>query len=507
MAERENRRSLRPTRREVLRSLGIGAAAAGRRAHRREGPSPSRPKQTDECQVNIRLRAKILPAAALVCLMFTGSCQVTTDYVDLPSDPYQLNEREDRADVVLPNPSSTGATMPSVAEETDVVVAATPLLEVTRLPVFRMAAWKWVRGKKVYGEEGPEVIPLAWSDEPIPLKIIAADRGEIAVVDFYERALTVYRGDDNPLPGDVINGVTITQNGGLVVATADDSLPRVAYFPDSDLGQTPRALRPSRTSATLHGFANTLDILADQEGSLVWMLQYDDQQIDTDQAKTETWVDLVDVDTGEAVMTADIEGEYWMAGVVDEGLLLGGNGIHILGRDGNLREIAIERVMYHWILAAHGQQFAVQDKDGEIEIIDIESNRVHPITKPEPGTWTRNGIPFTYTRSIAKTRSDSFVIGFRPTEGDWSLYEIGLSSKSIRKLGEYPTPQLIEKEEKHLHKPLFSSVSAADGESVLAFTGWPTDPLDSTTISIVDDTGSLVPIVRLPLGFFVLDAA
>ena len=102
-----------------------------------------------------------------------------------------------------------------------------------------MAAWKWERGKKVYGEEGPEVIPLAWSDEPIPLKIIAADRGEIAVVDFYERALTVYRGDDNPLPGDVINGVTITQNGGLVVATADDSLPRVAYFPDSDLGQTP----------------------------------------------------------------------------------------------------------------------------------------------------------------------------------------------------------------------------------------------------------------------------
>ena len=136
MAERENHRSLRPARREVLRSLGIGSAAAGRRTRRREGPSPSRPKQTDECQVNIRLRAKILPAAALVCLMFTGSCQVTTDYVDLPRDPDRLNEGEDRADVVLPDPSSTGVTMPSVAEETDVVVAATPLLEVTRLPVF-----------------------------------------------------------------------------------------------------------------------------------------------------------------------------------------------------------------------------------------------------------------------------------------------------------------------------------------------------------------------------------
>lgn len=455
----------------------------------------------------IRFRAMILPVAAFVCLLFTGSCQVTTDYVDLPSEPDQMNERDDRADVIRHDPPSTGATIPSVAEGTDVVVDTTPLIEVARLPVFRMAAWKWVRGKKVYGEEGPEVIPLAWYDEPIPLKIIAADQGEIAVVDFSERALTVYRGDDNPLPGDAINGATFTQSGGLVVATASDSLPRVAYFPDSDLSQTPRVLQPSRTSSTLHGSANTLDILADQEGSLVWMLQYEDQQIDTDQVKTKTWVDLVDVDTGEAVMTADIEGEYWMAGVVDEGLLLGGNGIHILGRDGNLREIAIEEVMYHWILAAHGQHFAVQDKDGEILIIDIESNRVHPITKPEPGTWTRNGIPFTYTRSIAKTRSDSFVIGFRPTEGDWSLHEFDLSSKSTRKLGEYPTPQLIEEEEKHLHKPLFSTVSAAEGKIVLAFTGWPTDPLDTTTISTIDDTGSLVPVVRLPLGYFVLDAA
>lgn len=464
-------------------------------------------------QVPIHLRPVLLPVIAFVCLVFASGCQPTADELDLTNNPAQLEETSSAEggmqDTSLS--SSIGTTAPPIrataaSAEEETVVDTTPLLKVTRLPVFRMAAWKWVRGEKVFGREGPEVIPMAWYDEPIPLKIIAADQGEIAVVDFYERVLTVYRGDDNPLPGDYIEGVTITQSGGLVVATASDSLPRVAYFPDSDLGQTPRVLQPSRTSATLHGSANTLDILADQNSSLVWMLQHDDQQMDNDQVKTETWVDLVDVDTGEAVMTADIEGSYWIAGIVDEGLLLGSNGIHILDRDGNLREISIEGVMYHWILAAHGQHFAVQDEDGEMVIIDIEGNSGHPITKPEPGTWTPNGIPFTYTRSIAKTRSDSFVIGFRPTEGDWSLYEIGLSGKSIRKLGEYPTPLLTEKEEKHLYKPLFNSVSSAGGDTVLAFTGWPTDPQDTTTISTIDDTGRLVPVVRLPLGYFVLDA-
>ena len=452
------------------------------------------------------------PMLALVCLMFTSGCQLTADELELTSNTVRLEETSSDEGVMYDTSSSIGTTSPSIratatSAELETVVDTKPPLKVTRLPVFRMAAWKWVRGEKVFGREGPEVIPIAWDDEPIPLMIIAADQGEIAVVDFYEKELTVYRGDANPLPGDVINSVTITQSGGLIVATASDSLPRIAYFPDSDLGQTPRVLRPSRTSAKLHGFSNELDILADQESSLVWMLQYDGQQIDADQVKTETWVDLVDVDTGEAVMTTDIEGEHWIAGIVDEGLLLGGNGIHILGRDGNLREIAADKVKPYWILAAHGQHIAVQDEDGEIAVIDIEDNRMHPITKPEPGAWTRNGIPFTYTRSIAKTRSDSFVIGFRPAEGNWSLYEIGLSSNSIRKLGEYPTPQLIEETEKHLYKPLFSSVSVADGDIVLAFTGWPTDPLDTTTISIINDTGSLVPVVRLPLGYFVLDAA
>ena len=403
---------------------------------------------------------------------------------------------------------STGARPPSVAEGTYGAADETPLLKVIRLPVFRKEIPDGLR-EEISGGEGPEIVPMIWDGEPMPLKIIAGGSG-LVVVDFYEKVLTVYRGDDDPLTGDAIDGVTITQNGGLIVATASDSLPSVSYFPDSDLSQSPRALRPSRTSSSPYGISPNLDILADQDGSLVWMLQYDYQRMDTDQEKVETWVDLVDFDTGEAVMTADIEGDYRIAGIVDEGLLLdqahveGGRGIYILDRDGHLWEIAVDygKVKPYWILAAHGQHFALLDEDREIVVIDTETNRAQPITKPGPGAWTPTGIPDIPTRSLTRTQADEFIIGFRPAEGDWSLYGISLANQSVRKIGEYDTPPLVETEHKYLSKPLFSAVSVADGDIVLAFTGW-----EPTTINIVGEGGGLIPAASLPKGYFVLDAA
>ena len=209
-------------------------------------------------------------------------------------------------------------------------------------------------------------------------------------------------------------------------------------------------------------------------------------------------------------MTADIEGHYRIAGIVDEGLLLdqahveGGRGIYILDRDGDLREVTVdyEEVKPFWIVAAHGQHFALKDEDREIVIIDTVTNGVHPIAKPEPGAWTTTGIPDIPTHSLTKTQADEFIIGFRPTEGDWSLYAISLASQSVRKLGEYDAPPLGETEHKYLSKPLFSAVSVAGGGAVLAFTGW-----KPTTINIVNDTGGLIPVVNLPDGYYILDAA
>ena len=461
-----------------------------------------------QAQTGIRFRAKMLPAAALVFLMFTGGCRLTHEVELSSSNPAQLGDAEDSAGAGMNDASSTGARPPSVVEDTYGAADETPLLKVTRLPVFRKETPDGMR-EEISGGEGPEIIPMIWDSEPMPLKVIAGGSG-LAVVDFYEGVLKVYRRGVHLTSRGVVDGVSITQNGGLVVATHSDSVPEITYFPDSDLGQTPRALRPSKTSSTPYGISPNLDILADQNGSLVWMVQYDYQQMDTDQEKVETWVDLVDVNTGEAVMTADIEGDYRIAGIVDEGLLLdqahveGGRGIYILNRDGNLREIAVdyEKVKPYWILAAHGQHFALWDEDREIVIISTESNRIHPIDKPGPGAWTPTGIPDIPTRSLTRTQADEFIIGFRPTEGDWSLYGISLANQSLRKIGEYDTPPLVETEHKYLSKPLFSAVSVADGDIVLAFTGW-----EPTTINIVGDNGGLIPAASLPKGYYVLDAA
>ena len=457
-------------------------------------------------QASIRFRAKILPAATFACLVFTSSCQPTPDEVELPtSNPARIGGAEDSAGAVMPDPSSTGAAPSSAAEGTSGATDEKPLLKVTRLPVFRKEMSDGMK-EEIPKEGGPEVIPIIWDNDPIPLKVIAeGGSGGLAVVDFYEGVLKVYRRGDHLIPGGYVDGVSVTPRGGLVVTTNSGSAPWLAYFPDSDLSKQPVALRPR-----INDSAHRLDALADQNDSLVWMLQYDYRQTDTDQKQVETWVDLVDVDTGEAVMTADIEGHYRIAGIVDEGLLLdqahveGGRGIYILDRDGDLREVTVdyEEVKPFWIVAAHGQHFALKDEDREIVIIDTVTNGVHPIAKPEPGAWTTTGIPDIPTHSLTKTQADEFIIGFRPTEGDWSLYAISLASQSVRKLGEYDAPPLGETEHKYLSKPLFSAVSVAGGGAVLAFTGW-----KPTTINIVNDTGGLIPVVNLPDGYYILDAA
>ena len=209
-----------------------------------------RMKCSMKTQSDIRFRTKILPTAALFFLMFTGGCRLTHEVEPSLSNPAQLGGAEDSAGAVMNDASSTGARSPSVEEGTYGAADETPLLKVTRLPVFRKEAPDGMR-EELSEEEGPEIIPLIWDGEPMPLKVIAGGSG-LAVVDFYEGVLKVYRRGYHLTSRGVVDGVSITQSGGLVVATHSDLVPEVTYFPDSDLSQIPRSLRPSRTRACSH---------------------------------------------------------------------------------------------------------------------------------------------------------------------------------------------------------------------------------------------------------------
>ena len=103
-------------------------------------------------------------------------------------------------------------------------------------------------------------------------------------------------------------------------------------------------------------------VSADRIASLVWILQRDHQDMDGRPKVSDTWIDLVSIDTGKAVMTADLKGDYGMVGIVDSGLLLkededyGDGRVVVLGRDGTLQNIVVDPGR---IVAAHGQHVAL----------------------------------------------------------------------------------------------------------------------------------------------------
>ena len=451
-------------------------------------------------------------SAALLLILATGSAgqPTATTTTVVPAEPAAVSSAVSPSTTVLPQAAT--ATTEGMSTTTTVVAPVVttnslPPLTVHRLPVFRRNP-----APDPDPEGGPTVIPLAWSGEPINVKVIAVRDGSLgfAVVDFTEGIMTVYWTRDHHLPGSRVDGLSLTAEGDVVVVSHDD-VPEVYLVPDADFSKPPIRLHPSRISSSWN--APIPNVLADRNGSLVWMLQYDHQETEDGEKTIEICADLVNIDTGETVMSTTLEGHYSMVGVLDDGLLLGrideipedsNEGLLVIDRDGTVREVA--KGIYEptenwppaaWVAAAHGKHIAlISYYNQELVVVDIETNHVQPIPKPGPGVWTGVGIPYIPTHSETMTRADEFVIGFRPTAGNWSLQAVSLADQSVRQLGEYEgrRPQAP-----NTYKPLFRAVSMADGDLVLAIRG--------SQIDVVDDAGNLVPVVRLPNGYYVLDAA
>ncbi len=359
-----------------------------------------------------------------------------------------------------------------------------PLLTVHRLPVFQKPAPR---------VEIPSVIPLAWSAEPIPVKVIFAGYG-LAVADFTEGVLKTYRYGDHHLPGGSVVGASITARGDAIVVTLGGSTDYVSFLPNADFGKQPIPLQHSR-------IGSVMAVSADRIASLVWILQRDHQDMDGRPKVSDTWIDLVSIDTGKAVMTADLKGDYGMVGIVDSGLLLkededyGDGRVVVLGRDGTLRNIVVDPGR---IVAAHGQHVALIGADKELVVTDIETNYAQHIAKPGPGAWIDTMIPYVPESTFTRTPADEFVIGFRTTTGEWSLHAVSLADQSAREISTYS--EYNGTEPLQPYKPLFWATKVADGEMVLAFTLEPNDWLN-----VINDTGNLVPVVPLH-GYRVLDA-
>ena len=388
-----------------------------------------------------------------------------------------------------------------------VTSTALPLLTVHRLPIFHQM------------EDIPSSIPIRRLEETInidlvDLKVIMYDlerhHSIWGVADFAKNVFNIYQTGEHQVPGGGVDSVSITAEGDAIIVIPGNSIPQVSFFPEADFSKQPTQLRPSRIS-NAHGIsAYSLDVITDRTNSLIWMLQLEYLEINGQQEVIETWVDLVNVYSGESVLTFVLQERYGIGGVIDDGLVLIGKGrILILEYDGNLHSFKVElENPAGWQngfrpIEAHGKHIALLRPDGqEMVVVDVESQRTTPVTKPGPGVWVPSRIPVIPIASFPITHGDRFVIGFRSTTGDWSLHTISLTEQSSQQLGEYPGPK-----PKHPLQPLFWANSATDDNLVLAFTGWPTAPEDFSLMNVVKDDGTLIPVVRFPENYFILDAA
>ena len=299
------------------------------------------------------------------------------------------------------------------------------------------------------------------------------------------------------------------------------------------------SVTPSRYVPERPGVARSMGFLTDPSGSLVWI----EQDIDMPglwpdgegmRSRTrETWVDLFNIDTGEIVLTADILGDWGVAGALEGGLLI--RELHnrvfkinrytidstvleepgrilILGTDGRKRYVTpaldvtpgLDGPAEGWrqgfaIHKAYGNHFALRMKNsGEILVVDADTGGTHPVPKPGAGFWTPMGLPLINIASYSFTNSDAFVIGFRTAASsgvpdDWSLYEIRLSNQSVRRIYQHPPHDLPTGY--YRGKPPLSAKSVANGTAVLAFTGWPVSPDNNAVINLIGPGGEPIPVV------------
>ena len=372
------------------------------------------------------------------------------------------------------------------------------------------------------------VTPLEWPGEPIPAKVlmIGLKKGRFlgyAVADLNQRTLKVYSGGR-------LNSQDIGSNGGTITSRGDVLIEggRGAYLvPGGDFAKPSFPLRPSRYADVPSSYAPYMGFAVDPSGSMVWMQQsvfYDPPGERS--RRVETWVDLVSIDTGETVMTADFQGSWGMAGALDEGVLMREGNRYavdntvlsepgrtlILRPDGSKHYVTpdldvtpnLEGPAEGWrqgfrILRAYGRHFALRRRDNrEMVVVDAETGATYPVPKPSPGTWTGTGLPTIPIESSSWTNSDTFAWAFRTRASgrsldDWSLYQIRLSDQSVSRIYSRPGP-------------LFAK-SVADGTAVLAFTGWPVSPDNDAVINVIGPRGELIPVAAVPDDFFILDAS
>ena len=392
------------------------------------------------------------------------------------------------------------------------------------------------------GVRSPVVTPLDWSGEPIGARVLMVVYEEdllrvgrerflgFAVADLAERSLNTYLRGRHYFGHITVDGAAFTPRGDALIMENRS----VFVVPGGDFAQPFVTLQPSRFGHTPVGNAPHMDVAADPSGAFVWMVQPVFEKRSGQQSViVETWVDLVRIDKQNSVMTTALEGDYYIVGVVDEGVILretetrvvkvsrwgddeqtltDPGGILILRPDGthhpltpNLGGPSEGWRQWLWVLESYGSHIALFTAGGQkMIVVDTNTGDTHAVPVPEAGVWTPNRLPLVPSSTVHGTRFDVFATGFRTNDGDWSLNQVRLSDQTVREIGQHdgPPPQSLRR-----WKPEFFAGSVADGDAVLAFTRWPVSPDNPSRTYLVGSDSTLIPLAGLPDLYILFDAA
>lgn len=382
---------------------------------------------------------------------------------------------------------------------------------------------------------GVEVIPLDWPGEAIPAKVLMIGRKDgrflgYAVADLSDRELKVYPA--GRIHSDIgTTGGSITSRGDVLIDGNS-----VGYLvPGGDFTKPLVPVQPSRY-APGRGDYEPMGFVTDPTGSLVWIYQdinmpglWPDPRGGTKRRIQEMWVDLFDLDTGEIVLTAEIHGDWGVAGALDAGLLLRErhNRVFKVNRH-TIDSTVLEEPGRILILRPDGsREFVTPDLDGtpnldapaegwrqgfgigrpyrnhftlemegEMYVVEADTGVTHPVPKPGAGVWRWTGLPEINIESSSWQNSDVFLMRFQTTVSgqltdEWSMYEVRLSDQSVRRI----------------HDSRLRAKSVANGTAALAFTGWPVSPDNDAVINLIGPNGELIPVTEVPDDFFFLDAS
>lgn len=348
----------------------------------------------------------------------------------------------------------------------------------------------------------PVEIPLDWDGDPVEFRVLAMnplDRG-YAVVDLADRVMRLYPLEHHYMSLDSVKVVAFTPRGDVLVSRSGKG--DVYVIPDADFSATPAVISPSnralRDDADRSYDFPYIQALADRLGEKVWLLQWPRSDM--------TLVDLVTIEDNTAESTVELDGIYWISGLLDDSLYVVGDdhwGARAISPNGIVREVSsCEDYSTDYgelqTLAVFRDRLSCITLDGRHVILyDETTGQVNAFTAIEPHKWSGVVLPNIPAVNTTGIHSDQMLLQLRgPNVNDppyyvtESIHMVDLTEQTVR--------LVYDNEQTRFMMPL----GIVDGLLITSkgFEG-------RSSITLIDiETGEGHKVVNLPKGYFVYDA-